>query len=257
MKDNHLTGLGVSSAVHVGLALLLAPVLFAQEPKKEEPPVLPVELAMFAPPAPEPVQEPAPQLAPEPPPPPPPPPKPKQTEKPKPKKDKQDKPVEKPLPKPKPEKDLRKEQEARERREELRRQQEAQQQLEAMQRQEQARAEAERQARLRAQQQAARAAAQAQNETPLITNPSYRRPPRAPEYPRRALEAGVEGMVIVRANVSAGGNVTAARVHQSSGNAALDAAAVKAVRGWSFVPASRGGRSIESIVQTPVRFRIN
>lgn len=256
MKDNHLTGLGVSAAIHVGLALLLAPVLFAQEPKQEEPPVLPVELSMFAPPAPEPVQEPAPQLAPEPPPPspPPPPPKPKQTEKPKPK---QDKPVEKPLPKPKPEKDLRKEQEVQERREEWHRQREAQQQQEAMQRQEQARVEAGQQARLRAQQQAARAAAQAQNETPLITNPSYRRPPRPPEYPRRALEAGVEGVVVVRANVSAGGNVTAARVHQSSGNAALDAAAVKAVRGWSFVPASRGGRSIESIVQTPVRFKIN
>ncbi|WP_038141808.1 energy transducer TonB [Thiothrix lacustris] len=255
MRANHLTGFGVSTALHVGLALLLMPMLFAAEKKPEEPPVLPVELSMFEPKAPEPAPEPVPQVAPEPPPPPPPPPppkpKPKPKEKPKPEKPKPEKKVKKPLPKPKPpEKDLRKEQEERERREELKREQEQQQH--------QARENAQRQAQQRAQQEkAARAAAAAQNEVPVISNPRYRSPPRAPEYPRRAMESGTEGTVIVRANVNTGGSVTAARVHQSSGNASLDAAAVKAVRGWKFVPAARNGQNIESIVQVPVNFRIN
>lgn len=249
MKTNHISGFGISTAVHIGLALFLMPLLFAAETKPEEPPILPVELSMFEPQAPEPAPEPVPQVAPEPPPPPPPPPqqpKPKPKEKPKPEKPKPEKKVEKPLPK--PEKDLRQEQEQRERSEAERREREEQQQREV----------AERQARQRAQQEtAARAAAQAQNAVPVITNPRYRRPPRPPEYPRRALESGTEGTVIVRANVSPSGSVLAARVQKSSGNASLDSAAVKAVRGWSFVPATRGGQNIESIVQVPVNFKIN
>ncbi|WP_308873850.1 energy transducer TonB [Thiothrix subterranea] len=205
---------------------------------------------MFAPKAPEPAPEPVPQVAPKPPtlsPPPLPQSKPKPKEKPKPEKPKPEKKMEKPLPKPKPEKDLRQEQEQRERREAERREREKQQQREV----------AERQARQRAQQEtAARAAAQAQNAVPVITNPRYRRPPSPPDYPRRALESGTEGTVIVRANVNPSGSVIAARVQKSSGNASLDAAALKAVRGWAFVPATRSGQNIESIVQVPVNFRI-
>lgn len=255
MKTYHISGFGISTAVHIGLALLLMPLLFAAETKPQDPPILPVELSMFEPQAPEPAPEPVPQVAPKPPPPPPPPPpqpKPKPKEKPKPEKPKPEKKVEKPLPKPKLEKDLRKEQEERERRE----REEPQRQQEM--REQQQREATERQARQRAQQEtAARAAAQAQNAVPVITNPRYRRPPRPPEYPRRALESGMEGTTIVRANVSPSGSVLAAKVQKSSGNASLDSAAVKAVRGWSFVPATRGGQNIESIVQVPVNFKIN
>lgn len=264
MKTHHLTGFGISTVIHILLGLLLVPILFAKEKQVDEPPVLPVELSMFEPQAPEPAPESVSQVVPEPPLPPPPKPesKPKPKEKPKEKpKSKPEKRVEKPLPKPKPEKNLRKEREERERHEQLQRQREEQQRLEELQRRqaqqrERERAEAEQQARWRAQQQAARAAAQAQQETPLITNPRYRSPPKAPQYPRRALESGIEGRVIVRASVGASGRVQSVQVHQSSGNNSLDAAALKAVRGWSFVPASRGGRNIESIVQVPVTFKI-
>lgn len=236
MKTCHISGFGISTAVHLGLALLLMPLLFAAETKPEEPPVLPVELSMFEPKAPEPAPEPVPQVAPKPPPPSPPPlpqSKPKPKEKPKSEKPKPEKKVEKPLPK--PEKDLRQEQEQRERSEAERREREEQQQREV----------AERQARQRAQQEtAARAAAQAQNAVPVITNPRYRRPPNPPDYPRRALESGTEGTVIVRANVNPIGSVITARVQKSSGNASLDAAALKAVRGWAFIPATRGGQNI-------------
>lgn len=251
MKTCHISGFGISTAVHIGLALLLMPFLFAAETKPEESLILPVELSMFELKAPEPAPEPVPQVTPEPPPLPL---KPKPREKPKPEKPKPEKKVEKPLPK--PEKDLRKAQEERDRREAERREREEQQYQQEMQEQQQREA-AERQARQRAQQETAvRAAAQAQNAVPVITNPRYRYPPRPPEYPRRALESGTEGTTVVRANVSPNGSVSSAWVHQSSGNAALDAAAVKAVRGWAFVPASQGGQNIASIVQVPVNFRL-
>ncbi|WP_078921413.1 TonB family protein [Thiothrix eikelboomii] len=41
------------------------------------------------------------------------------------------------------------------------------------------------------------------------------------------------------------------------GNASLDAAALKAVRSWSFMPAQRDGKPIPSIVQLPVRFKLS
>lgn len=258
-----LSGFSISTAVHVGAALLLVPLLFAEEKKPQEPPVLPLELSMFQPQAPEPAPQPVPAVTPEPPPPPPPPkPKPKPPEKPKEKpKPKPEKPVEKPLPKP-PERDLEKE-----RREEWQRQQQIEQQRRGQELAEQRRREWEaQQARERAAQEArqraereaaARAAAQAQNAVPVITNPRYRSPPRPPEYPRRAQEAGIEGTVIIRARVNASGNVSDASVQQSSGNASLDAAALKAVRGWAFVAAVRDGQSIDSIVQVPVHFKLN
>lgn len=263
-----LSGFSISTAVHVGAALLLVPLLFAEEKKPQEPPVLPLELSMFQPQAPKPAPQPVPQVAPEPAPPPPPPPKPKPKPAQKPKeppkekpKPKPEKPVEKPIPKP-PERDL-----AQERREEWLRQQHLEQQRRTQELAEQRRREWEAQqarertaqeARQRAEREAAaRAAAQAQNAVPVMTNPRYRSPPRPPEYPRRAQEAGIEGTVIIRARVNASGNVSDASVQQSSGNASLDAAALKAVRGWAFVPASRNGQNIESIVQVPVHFKLN
>ncbi|WP_308873851.1 hypothetical protein [Thiothrix subterranea] len=38
MKTNHISGFGISTAVHIGLALFLMPLLFAAETKPEEPP---------------------------------------------------------------------------------------------------------------------------------------------------------------------------------------------------------------------------
>lgn len=269
-----LSGIAISTLVHVGLAAVLLPVLFAKETKPEEPPVLPLELSMFQPKAPEPAPQPVAQVAPEPPPPPPPPqPKPKPAakpkeqpkEKPKPKPEKPvekpiPKPVEKPIPKP-PERDLEKERREEWQRQQLEQQRREQELAEQRRREweaQQARERAEREARQRAEREAAaRAAAQAQNEVPVITNPRYRSPPRPPEYPRRAQEAGIEGTVIVRARVNANGNVSDASVQQSSGNASLDAAALKAVRGWAFVPASRNGQNMDSIVQVPVHFKLN
>lgn len=255
-----LSGFGISTLLHLGAGVLLIPLLFAEEKKPAEPPVLPLELSMFQPKAPESAPQPVAAVAPEPPPPPKPKPKPpeKPKEKPKPK---PEKPVEKPIPKP-PERDLEKERrEALERQQQIeqeRRQQELAEQRRREWEAQQTREQAEREARQRAEREAAaRAAAQAQNDVPVITNPRYRSPPRPPEYPRRAQEAGIEGTVIVRVRVSANGSASEVSVQQSSGNTLLDAAALKAVRGWAFVPAARNGQNIDSIVQVPVHFKLN
>lgn len=336
MKANQITGFVVSTALHAGLALLLLPLLWADEPKPQEPEPILLELSSFEPPLP-PVIVPEPVVAPElpsepvaelvqaaPEPPleakpvieekkpeslqPPKKEKPIELAKPKPqfkpvvqeKKPEpliEPKPIEQPLPKPEPDPEVL-QQQAQERqrlaalkeqrqREFLERQQQeqerqrlaqqqqqaqarrraaweqAQQREAALQRQAQAKAKAEQQAR------AAQAAAKpvkaesnsvvanSSNEMPVIRNPRYRSPPSPPAYPRRALEAGIEGTVLVRVTISAEGNIMAVLVHQSSGNASLDAAALKAVRSWAFMPAQRDGKAIASIVQLPVRFNLS
>lgn len=75
-----------------------------------------------------------------------------------------------------------------------------------------------------------------------------------PVYPSRERERGVEGTVRLRVSVDAAGEVTAAAVADSSGSAALDAAALEAVRGWRFHPATEGGVPVATVVLQPVSF---
>lgn len=91
---------------------------------------------------------------------------------------------------------------------------------------------------------------------PLILNPDFRaRTP--PNYPRRAVELGQQGEVVVEALVDAAGVPLTAQVHRSSGFPLLDEAALSAVRGWRFVPAHHAGQPVASRVRMPVRFRLN
>lgn len=57
-----------------------------------------------------------------------------------------------------------------------------------------------------------------------------------PDYPRGAWKRGVEGTVIVSIRLDAVGNITDARVTGSSGDAELDAAALRHVRERSPLP---------------------
>jgi periplasmic protein TonB len=50
------------------------------------------------------------------------------------------------------------------------------------------------------------------------------------------------------------GQVGAIRVKISSGSSVLDEAAVRAVTRWTFEPATRGARAVESWVEVPVTF---
>jgi len=77
-----------------------------------------------------------------------------------------------------------------------------------------------------------------------------------PPYPAQARRRGLEGRVLVHATVAASGECTRAELRRSSGHEILDEAALRAVRGWRFVPAMRDGRPIEAGVDIPIVFRL-
>jgi protein TonB len=97
---------------------------------------------------------------------------------------------------------------------------------------------------------------QPQGEIPVIHEARFREPPRPARYPSRAIDLSQQGTVIVRALVAPDGKADDIVVWRSSGYALLDAAALRAVRGWSFEPARMGSRRITAWVEVPVRFAI-
>lgn len=79
---------------------------------------------------------------------------------------------------------------------------------------------------------------------------------RPPVYPELARRRGEQGRVLVRVSVSADGTPLAVGVGQSSGHASLDTAAVTAVRGWRFMPATQAGRPVPASAEVPVQFQL-
>lgn len=79
----------------------------------------------------------------------------------------------------------------------------------------------------------------------------------APEYPALAMRRGWEGTVLLRVHVLASGSPSEIQVQKSSGREALDQAAVKAVKRWSFVPAKRGDKAEDGWVSVPIDFKLN
>ena len=77
-----------------------------------------------------------------------------------------------------------------------------------------------------------------------------------PRYPEAARQAGAEGTVLVKAYVRADGMVNEAEVKRSTGNPALDRAALDTIRDSRFVPAERGGKPVAVWVEVPVDFRL-
>jgi TonB family protein len=76
-----------------------------------------------------------------------------------------------------------------------------------------------------------------------------------PSYPSEARQAGVSGTVQVDAIVGTNGHVTAAR--SVNGPLMLREAAVAAVMGFQYKPASRNGKPIESQTLVNLVFRLN
>ncbi len=77
-----------------------------------------------------------------------------------------------------------------------------------------------------------------------------------PKYPERARRKGWEGTTLLRVLVDRRGKSKTIQVSQSSGFAALDGAAVKAVEQWRFYPAQNGNGPVESWVRVPIIFRL-
>jgi periplasmic protein TonB len=98
----------------------------------------------------------------------------------------------------------------------------------------------------------------AANRAPLVQGPPrFRRPPSPPEYPAQARDRGEEGTVALRLLVGADGATREIRLHRSSGNRLLDAAAIAAAGRWEVEPASLDGRRAEAWFEVPVRFRLD
>jgi TonB family protein len=86
-------------------------------------------------------------------------------------------------------------------------------------------------------------------------------PPRAeslvqPAYPEDARKAGVEGTSIVDVTIGANGVMTRCSIAVSSGNAALDEAALQAVHVSKFAAGTKDGRPVEMTIKVPFRFKL-
>jgi len=76
------------------------------------------------------------------------------------------------------------------------------------------------------------------------------------DYPPAAAAGNAQGVVGVRYQVDASGNVTDAEVVESSGNFRFDNAALRIARNRSFTPASRGGTPVPVWQSLTVSFSI-
>lgn len=77
-----------------------------------------------------------------------------------------------------------------------------------------------------------------------------------PVYPRSLLSKNVGGRVLVAVTVDANGTVTDTSIRQSSGQAALDQAAIDAVSKWKFKPGVRNGRRSTATCVVPFNFEV-
>lgn len=77
-----------------------------------------------------------------------------------------------------------------------------------------------------------------------------------PVYPTRSRRAGEQGTVMVRAFVDIAGRPSQVSLQTSSGHAALDEAAVSAVRAAQFRAYAEGGRAQPVWVHVPIKFTL-
>ena len=80
-----------------------------------------------------------------------------------------------------------------------------------------------------------------------------------PVYPAEARQANIEGTVILKVQILTSGHPGSVSVWQSSGNSALDQAALDAVTEWQFTPAknSRTGEAISCNIIQPISFHLH
>lgn len=93
-------------------------------------------------------------------------------------------------------------------------------------------------------------------ETPAAPAPPARGRNRKPVYPELARRRGQQGVVELLAHVDEQGRITDLRVQRSSGFPLLDEAALKGVRAWTFIPATRNGTAVKGTALVPVAFEL-
>lgn len=90
----------------------------------------------------------------------------------------------------------------------------------------------------------------------LSTKPSFREPPRQPNYPSQARRRNQQGVVLVEVRLDTRGQQRSLSVLRSSGIDSLDRAALEAVAKWRFRPETAGGQAVPSRVQIPIQFAL-
>lgn len=92
---------------------------------------------------------------------------------------------------------------------------------------------------------------------PTITTaiPKYHENPK-PHYPLIARRRGYHGLVILKVQVMADGEVGRVELRKSSGYSILDRSAIRTVKKWRFIPGSKGNIPISMWVEVPIRFEL-
>ena len=78
-----------------------------------------------------------------------------------------------------------------------------------------------------------------------------------PSYPASAKRRLLEGRVVLAVSINDKGEVESVTVREPSAWLILDRAAADAVAKWHFIPASREGNSVDSVVLLPVVFQLS
>jgi protein TonB len=94
------------------------------------------------------------------------------------------------------------------------------------------------------------------SDEPIMQSKVALRHMKPPVYPPRCLRSGSEGVVKIRVLVGEDGSPQEITLAKSSGDSALDEAALTAVRDWIFVPAMRNGLPVRSWAIVPIEFKI-
>jgi protein TonB len=77
-----------------------------------------------------------------------------------------------------------------------------------------------------------------------------------PRYPESARRAGAQGTTLLKVHVLDDGSLADIKVEESAGHAALDRAALDAVRRWKFEPGRQNGKPVALWVLIPFEFRL-
>ncbi len=89
---------------------------------------------------------------------------------------------------------------------------------------------------------------------PKLLNPAEVREATRQHYPLQLRESGVEGMPRVWLQITDEGEVASARLRRSSGNSAIDEAALKVAGVMRFAPAQFNGRPVASTTEVNIEF---
>ena len=79
---------------------------------------------------------------------------------------------------------------------------------------------------------------------------------KAPEYPAKARQRGIQGYVLLKLRVSERGDVESAKVLEAEPSGVFEQVAVTAVRQWTFEPARYKGTPVAIAVSQRIPFRL-